>query len=93
MGNELPPEFERLAILVEQQPPRVREAFQFCLAVALEESGKAKLLNTSQVEGRTHYSYKTIAGDVFTVVRPDIDAGMEKAVRAELAGILEEDRR
>ena len=93
MGNELPPDLERLAALIEQQPPKVREAFHFCLAVALEESGKAKLINTAQVDGRTYYSYKTIAGDVFTVVRPDIDAGVEKAIRRELVGILEEDGR
>ena len=58
MENDLPPEFERLAALIDQQPPKVREAFHFCLAMALEESGKAKLLNTAHVDGRTHYSYR-----------------------------------
>ena len=90
MDNELPPEFKRLAALIDQQPPRVREAFQFCLAVALEESGKAKSINIAQVEGRTHYSYRGVVGDVFVAVRPDIDAEVEKAIRQELVGILEE---
>jgi hypothetical protein len=53
----LPLEFERIAGLVDQQPPAVREVFHFMLAVAMEESRKATLLNTSHVEGRTWYSY------------------------------------
>jgi len=89
--NELPSDLERLAAFVDQQPPGVREAFHFLLAVALEESGKATLINIARVEGRTHYSYRTVAGDVFTVIRPNIDAEMERAVRHELVGILEED--
>jgi hypothetical protein len=91
MGNRLPPKFEYLAALIDQRPPRVREAFHFCLAVLLEESGKATLLNTSQVDGRTHYSYHTVAGDIFTVVRPEIDAQTERAVRELVMQILEED--
>ena len=59
--------------------------------MAMEEDGKATLLNTAQVDGRTHYSYRTVAGDVFTVVWPDIDPEMEKAVRAMLVEVMEED--
>lgn len=91
MGDELPPDLKRLAALIDQQPPKVREAFLFLLAVAMEEDGKATPINTAQVDGRTHYSYQTVAGDVFTVVRPEIDAETEKAVRVELVGVLEED--
>ena len=90
MENELPPDLEHLAALIDQQPPKVWEAFQFCLAVALEESGKDKLINTAPVDGHTCHSYRTIASDVFTVVRPEIDVETERAVRGELVGILEE---
>ena len=34
--------------------------------------------------------FQSVDGDVFVVVRPDIDAEVEKAIRAELVGILEE---
>ena len=68
----------------------MREALQFCLAVALEDSGKATLVNTAQIEGRTHYSYQTVAGNVFTMIRPDIDAEIEKMMQAELVGMVEE---
>jgi hypothetical protein len=90
--DKLPPEFERIAELVDQQPPAVREVFHFMLAVAMEESGKAKLLNTAQVDGRTWYSYESAAGDVFSVVRPEIGAELEREMREVLEGILEEER-
>lgn len=90
MENELPAELDRQAALIDQQPPTVREVFQFLIAIALAESGKAELINVAQVDERVHYSYRTITGDVFSVVRPEIDAEMEKAVRRELVGILEE---
>jgi hypothetical protein len=51
--DKLPPEFERIAELADQQPSEVGEVFHFMLTVAMEESGKAKLLNTAQVDGRT----------------------------------------
>ena len=50
MGEELTPELERMAALVDQQPSEVRQAFQFCIAVAMEEEGAARLVNTAQPE-------------------------------------------
>jgi len=91
VDSDLPPNLERLAALIDQQPPRVREAFHFLLAVALEESGKSRLLNTAQIEGRTHYTYLTVVGDVFTVVRKELDTPeREQEVRTMVAIILGE---
>lgn len=61
------------------------------LAVAMEESGKAELINTSEPNGRTHRSYLGAAGDVSSVVRPEIDAELEREMRQALEGILEEE--
>ena len=61
------------------------------LAVAVQESGKAKLLNTSQIDGRTHYSFVSAAGDVYSVVRPEMDAKLEREMRQALRGILDEE--
>ena len=66
---------------MDQHPPEVRQAFQFCLAVAMEEEGATKLINTAQVDGRTWYSYETVAGEIFSVVRPEIGAEAEREVR------------
>jgi len=89
VGQGLTPGLEGLAAFVDEQPPEVREAFQLCLAVALEEKGKAKLVNTAQVDGRTYYSYETVAGDVFSVVRLEIGAGAEREVREWLVRLMQ----
>ena len=49
--DRLPPESQRIAELAEQQPPQIQEVYQFMLAVAMEESGIAKLINTVQIDG------------------------------------------
>ena len=55
----------------------------------MEEEGAAKLVNTAQVDGRTWYSYETVAGEVFSVVRPEIGVEEER-VRGSLAGLERE---
>ena len=50
MQDKLPPELQRIAELAEQQPPEVQEVFQFMLAVAMEESGIAELINTVHID-------------------------------------------
>jgi len=52
-ADKLPAELRRLGEYVDRQPVEVRQAFQFCLVVAMEENGSAKLINTAQVDGRT----------------------------------------
>jgi len=70
----------------------VRQVFQFCLAVAMEKNRSAKLANTAQVDGRTWYSYQAATGEVFSVVRPEMDAEAERKLRKSLVGLMEEER-
>jgi len=86
MESDPTPELEPVAALVERQPAVVREAFHFCIAVAMEEDGRARLVNMAQVDGRTWYSYEALSGEVFSVVRPEIDAKTEREVREWLVG-------
>lgn len=61
------------------------------LALAMEESGIARLTNTSQIDGRTWYSYESASGDVCSVVRPEIRPELETEMREALEGILAEE--
>ena len=81
MQDELPPEFKRIAHLADQQPPHVREVFQFMMSVAMEESGIAKLINTAHVDGWTWYSYESASGDVHSVVRPHMITELERKMK------------
>ena len=91
MGEDLPPEMQAFARLIDAQPPAVQEAFQFCLAIAIQEAGKLELVGVTQVGGRTHYAFRSITGDVFTVVRPEISKEVERELREELREILQEE--
>ena len=61
------------------------------LAVAMEESGIAELINTVQIDGRTWYSHKSASGDVCSVARPEIGPELEKEMREALEGTLVEE--
>ena len=87
----LTPEPRRLGAFVDRQLLQVRQDLQFCIAVALEENGGCRLINTAQVHGRTWYSYESVAGEVFSVVRPEIGAETEREVREWLARLVEEE--
>ena len=52
--NNLPPELQPFASLLDAQPPEVQQAFQFLLATAMQEAGKFELLNVAEVDGRRH---------------------------------------
>ncbi len=66
--------------LLDAQPPEVQEAFQFLLATAMHEAGKFELLNVVEVDGRWHYTFSG-AGQVFSVMQPEMGKEMESLVR------------
>ncbi len=51
--NDLPPQLQAFAQLLDTQPPEVQEAFQFLLATALHEAGKFELVNEAKVDELT----------------------------------------
>jgi len=89
-ANDLPPELQAFASLLDAQPPDVQRAFQFLLATAMHEAGKFELLNVAAVDGRWHYTFSG-AGEMFSVVRPEMDKQTERWVREEVRQILREE--
>ena len=71
----------------DAQLTEVQEAFQFLLATAMHEAGKFALLNVAEVEGRWHYTFSG-AGEVFSVVRPEMSKETERQVREMVREIL-----
>ena len=90
MTADLPPNLQAFASLLDVQPPQVQEAFQFLLATVMHEAGKFELLNVAEVDGRWHYTFSG-AGEVFSVVRPEMSKEMERSVREEVREILVEE--
>ena len=56
------------------------DRFWFLLATAMLETGKFELLNVAEVDGRWHCTFSG-AGEVFSVVRPEMGKEMESLIR------------
>ena len=94
-ANDLPPKLQTFASLLDAQPSEVQEVFQLLLATAVHEGGnprfgKFELLNVAEVEGGWHYTFSG-AGEVFSVVRPEMSKEVERRVREEVREILAEE--
>ena len=86
----LPPKLQAFASLLDAQPPEAQEAFQFLLATAMHEAGKFELVSAAEVDGRWHYTFSR-AGEVFSVVRPEMSKETERRVRGMVREILVEE--
>ena len=91
--TDLPPNLQPFASLLDPQPPGVQEPFQFLLATTMHEGGnprfgKFELLSMAEVEGRWHYTFSG-AGEVFSVVRPEMSKEMERRVGEEVREMRE----
>jgi len=89
-SRDLRPELQAFASLLDAEPPKVQEAFQFLLATAMQEAGKFELLNVAEADGRWHYTFSG-GGEVFSVVRPEMDKQTERWVREAVRQILREE--
>ena len=56
----------------------------------MHEGGKFELVSVAEVDGRWHYTFSG-AGEVFSVVRPEMSKEMERQVREEVREILAEE--
>ena len=88
MTTDLPPE---LAPLVDAQPAPVREAFRYCLALAMVEAGKARLVGQDPGEAGAVCTFETAAGERFSLARPAMSEEVEEEVKEMLRAILEEE--
>ncbi len=90
---ELPPEFEHLADLLNEQPPEVRDLFRYALVLAMIDDEKARISGSRVVGNREYVTVKTIAGDVFEIVRPEISEELEAELMEQVRAIIAEEGR
>jgi len=70
----LSPELEMFARIFDGQSPQVRELFQYALVMLSVEDGRAEVIERQTIDLREHLTFKTVAGDLFTLVKPDVSA-------------------
>ena len=60
---ELPPELQRVADLLSEQPSEVRDLFRYALVLAMIDEEKARVIGTRVEEDRESLTIETVAGD------------------------------
>lgn len=88
---DLPTEFEPLLKLLQAQPQSVRELFQFAIVLMMIDDEKARLIGTSAEDGKTHWQIRTILGDEFRIVKPDVSEETEQMLLQQVRQILADD--
>jgi hypothetical protein len=89
--NNLPPELQQFAVILDAQPGPVQVAFQYAICLLMVEAGKMRLVETIPGESGPYCVFETIAGDTFSMTRPPIDKETEAALIEQLRLILDED--
>jgi hypothetical protein len=69
LTTDLPLELSALSSLIDAQPAPVREAFRYCLALAMVEAGKARLVGQVPGEAGAVCTFETVAGEQFSLAR------------------------
>jgi hypothetical protein len=87
---ELPPELRRVADLLSEQPPQVRDLFRYLLVMSMVDEHKAKIVGARAMRGRHYLRIKTNAGAVFQILRPPISLATELQMREEVKAIIAE---
>ncbi len=88
MSNNQPLDFSSLACLLDAQPEPVRSMFQYCLALAMVELGKGRLIATVPGEVGPICIFEASGGEWFSLARPPISETQETRVIEELRRIL-----
>ena len=66
----LPPDFSAIASLLDAQPEPVRAMYHYCLALAMVEAGKARLLGQEPGEAGAVCTFETATGEQISLPAP-----------------------
>ena len=79
------------APMLDAQSEPVRAMFHYCLALAMVEAGKARLVETVPGENGAVCVFEASAGERFSVEKPPMTEEMEATVKEMLREILNEE--
>jgi len=91
MTQNLPPEIAAFDAFLNAQPKPVQLAFQYCLALMMVEDHKAELVETLPTDNGAMCTFRSVAGDVFSVTKPPINGQQEAEIIQQLREILDEE--
>jgi hypothetical protein len=89
--NDLPPEREAFGDLVDAQPLRVRELWQWSLVMLLNEQRKVRIVEEHTADGREYYTIASIVVEVFSLVKPNASNELFEQMMETVREIASED--
>jgi hypothetical protein len=72
MDSPFPSKYEMFGRILDGQSPQVRELIQYAIAILAVEDGTAELIERHVIDAREHLTFRTSAGETFTLVKPDV---------------------
>jgi hypothetical protein len=91
-ASDLPPDLAMLARVVDRQSPATRELFQYALVLMLIEDGKAEIVERRRVDRREWVTVRTVAGELFSIAKPDESDEMLETLKVLAREILDAER-
>lgn len=88
MNTNYATDFSAFASLLDAQPEPVRSMFQYCLALAMVELGRGRLIGKIPGETGPICTFETASGERFNLARPPMTEQQERRVIRELRKIL-----
>ncbi|CAG0980054.1 hypothetical protein ANRL3_02075 [Anaerolineae bacterium] len=85
-------QLDAIAKLFNDQPEDVRELFQYALVMLMVEDNKAEIVARQSIDNLEYLTVKTIAGDVFEIVKPQMCEDLLATLRALAREVLNQDR-
>ncbi len=90
--SDLPPDLAMLARVVDRQSPAARELFHDALILLMVEDGKAEIVEHRMVDAREWVTVRTVAGELFSIVKPDESDDMLETLKVLVREILSAER-
>ena len=91
MQTNLPPALEMFSRIVDGQPPNVHELFHYALAMLLVENHKAEVIERRTIDLREYLTLRTVAGELFTIVKPDTSDELLEQLTIMARAVLREE--
>jgi len=69
METQFPSKYELFGRVIDGQSLHVRELIQYGIAMLAVEDGRAELVERHVIDAREHLIFRTIVGEVFTLIK------------------------
>jgi hypothetical protein len=88
---DFPSEHLTFGSLLDAQPAPIQAALEYCLALLMVERGQVKLIGHQPGEAGPISTFRTKAGNIFTLAKPPLGQADEAAIREVVRQMLDAD--